>query len=265
MKKINCAIIQDLLPSYCDKISSNETTLLVEEHLRNCSNCKQTLEKLNKDLHIESVNNRQEEIDYLKGYRRNKKMSIIFAIALSLIVIDVLFLIFGYVLPIICWGIEYPVNINDINVEYMYTMKSDYNNSTSLAIFLYSDKYKQLNSYKQHTIFNSATGEYEVYFKIVGKNFFQKIDTPYISGCEEYIGLDKIGKIYIVDDAKRSKEIWNKNTKVFSSREEWAKWYIDSYVPEEAKYKFNINYDNLLYGACYATGMWRHLYKMNLN
>ena len=33
MKIVNCKVIQDLLPSYIDKISSQSTNMLIEEHL----------------------------------------------------------------------------------------------------------------------------------------------------------------------------------------------------------------------------------------
>lgn len=43
MKLIDCDIIQDLLPSYNDKISSKSTNDLVEEHLQKCENCRMVL------------------------------------------------------------------------------------------------------------------------------------------------------------------------------------------------------------------------------
>ena len=39
MKYLECYIIQDLLPSFSDKISSKATNKLVEEHLKQCENC----------------------------------------------------------------------------------------------------------------------------------------------------------------------------------------------------------------------------------
>ncbi len=60
MKSINCNVIQDLLPNYCDKISSKETNLLVEEHLVTCTNCREKLKSINKYLNIETICNQQE-------------------------------------------------------------------------------------------------------------------------------------------------------------------------------------------------------------
>lgn len=42
--KITCNVIEDLLPLYVEGLISNDTKLLVEEHLNVCSNCKKQLE-----------------------------------------------------------------------------------------------------------------------------------------------------------------------------------------------------------------------------
>lgn len=43
MEKINCDIIQDLIPSYLDGICSEATRRCVEEHTRTCEKCRQTI------------------------------------------------------------------------------------------------------------------------------------------------------------------------------------------------------------------------------
>lgn len=40
MEKLNCDIIQDLIPSYVDEICSDATRVCVEEHLKSCEGCK---------------------------------------------------------------------------------------------------------------------------------------------------------------------------------------------------------------------------------
>ena len=39
MEKINCNVIQDILPLYIDDVVSDDTKELVEEHLQNCEIC----------------------------------------------------------------------------------------------------------------------------------------------------------------------------------------------------------------------------------
>ena len=55
MKQINCDVIQDLLPSYSDKMSSNATNTLVEEHLKNCKKCNIALNNMNKEIDAEFI------------------------------------------------------------------------------------------------------------------------------------------------------------------------------------------------------------------
>ena len=44
--KINCGVIRDLLPLYADDACSEESRLLVDEHLRECPECTGVLERL---------------------------------------------------------------------------------------------------------------------------------------------------------------------------------------------------------------------------
>lgn len=60
MKKITCDIVKDLIPLYVDDVLSNDSKMLVEEHLKSCEKCSEyckvlsdgadlTLEKTEKD------------------------------------------------------------------------------------------------------------------------------------------------------------------------------------------------------------------------
>ena len=37
MTRISCEVARDLLPLYCDDVCSQESRILIEEHLKNCS------------------------------------------------------------------------------------------------------------------------------------------------------------------------------------------------------------------------------------
>lgn len=45
---MNCQIIMDLIPMYADKTASEETKLLVENHLKSCPTCKRFLSSCKK-------------------------------------------------------------------------------------------------------------------------------------------------------------------------------------------------------------------------
>lgn len=68
MNNISCNVIRDLLPSYMDKIASDDSVKLVEEHLAQCSECMDFKARMEKpDLHIpdEEIN-----LDYMKKIRK---------------------------------------------------------------------------------------------------------------------------------------------------------------------------------------------------
>ncbi len=79
----DCKIIQDLLPSYIDKLTNEETNHFIEEHIKVCEECKQTLENMQKELtnHTNKRDNR--EVKYIKKY--SHKMKILKCILLIII------------------------------------------------------------------------------------------------------------------------------------------------------------------------------------
>jgi len=43
---IKCEVIKDLLPLYVDGVASEESRALIEDHLKECEDCRQYLELL---------------------------------------------------------------------------------------------------------------------------------------------------------------------------------------------------------------------------
>lgn len=91
MSKINCDIIRDLLPGYSDKILSESSNKLVKEHLQRCDKCLKEFQEMNKEIPSEIITNQDEEINYLKKYKRNKVLSIIFAVIIAILIAIILF------------------------------------------------------------------------------------------------------------------------------------------------------------------------------
>lgn len=87
MNKKDCKIVQDLLPNYIDKLTNDETNEFVENHLKDCNECKRILENMSKDLNIEEKKKDKKIINFIKKY--NKKMKalkiiIVFIVAIYL-------------------------------------------------------------------------------------------------------------------------------------------------------------------------------------
>lgn len=69
MEKMKCDIVQDLIPSYVDEICSDATRECVEEHIKDCEECRQMVELCKN--HVTSGNKiEQRELDGLKKIKR---------------------------------------------------------------------------------------------------------------------------------------------------------------------------------------------------
>ena len=81
--KLPCAIVRDLLPSYVDKLTEEETTLAVKEHLEQCPQCFHQYKTM-----LEGEENRDsdvKEIDFLKTVRKKNRKKILLAIVISIV------------------------------------------------------------------------------------------------------------------------------------------------------------------------------------
>lgn len=224
MKYLECDIIQDLLPSFSDKISSKATNKLVEEHLKQCENCKTVLESMNKEIEVSYADNQDEKIDYLKGYKKKRKVLVICSIVLTILILLFIFAFNVLNKNIILDKLMY-VDVNKFNVDYMYIKENEGRNETTgetikyktLQVYLYSDEYKNMYLTGGYEL---ERGETEIYYNIAAKQLPKGVEFD-SSGLEtSFIIDDEIEKIFIKDTKNNLKEIWNKDMKV-QSEEEW--------------------------------------------
>lgn len=66
----NCDLIKDLLPLYADDVCSDESRKAVEEHIKECSECKSELEKLRKSVTVSP----QKDAAVLKRIKRRLRV-----------------------------------------------------------------------------------------------------------------------------------------------------------------------------------------------
>ena len=89
MSKFDCDITKDLLPLYIDSVCSEKSSECVEEHLKECNNCREELRKLRECPEIPTV-----EADVKKAVKnagkrikKGKKKAIIETTALIMIIV----------------------------------------------------------------------------------------------------------------------------------------------------------------------------------
>ncbi len=101
MKEIKCSVIQDLLPIYVDEVVSDDTKLLVNEHLLTCESCKNEYEQMKETLYV-PIENKATLFSQLNKRWNRKKWLLIFGSVLmtSLLGVALYSFIFYYAKPI---------------------------------------------------------------------------------------------------------------------------------------------------------------------
>ncbi len=66
--KLSCKVIEDMLPMYYDKVCSEESAALIDEHLKDCPHCSQILSDLGGDSPVP-----QQELDDMKPLQKIQK------------------------------------------------------------------------------------------------------------------------------------------------------------------------------------------------
>ena len=72
--KLTCGIVQDILPNYIEKLTSDETNLAIEEHLHSCKECKQVYEQMIADIN-KPVKIPVKELKFLRKIRKTRVLS----------------------------------------------------------------------------------------------------------------------------------------------------------------------------------------------
>ena len=82
---LTCGVVRDLLPSYVEGLTSQETNTAVERHLADCQDCA----RLRADLTGETADPAEEskEVDYLKKVKRRGRRRVVMAVAVTVLVL----------------------------------------------------------------------------------------------------------------------------------------------------------------------------------
>jgi len=113
MNKRECDIIKDLLPSYVDEICSEASKEWIEEHLKECEECRKTVSML-KNTEISAKKLEQESLEAgRKVIRKNLRRSV-FNLGLCLLTAFLMFLVFvldGVQVPNMALYIVFPIGL----------------------------------------------------------------------------------------------------------------------------------------------------------
>lgn len=116
---MKCTIIQDLLPLYCDGLTSSDSNEEIEKHLADCDNCREVYENMKtKEMNIDIP---ERDIEPLKTVKKRTRIKIIGAVLGTAAVLFGLFmLIFWGIIPITSDKVHYTVEAHESEVENKY-------------------------------------------------------------------------------------------------------------------------------------------------
>ena len=69
-----CKVVQDLLPNYIENLTNEETNKFIEEHLKNCEQCKKIYDNMKKDLNVDNKTKEKKKVKFLKKYRNKLRV-----------------------------------------------------------------------------------------------------------------------------------------------------------------------------------------------
>ncbi len=110
MNKLDCNIVQDLLPSFADSLVNEKTAVEIKEHLSDCENCAKLYNELIKGDDFEQKET-EKEINYLKKIKNKSKKIIVSIFAALIIMIIITIGLYSFI------GItDNAYSVNDISV-----------------------------------------------------------------------------------------------------------------------------------------------------
>ena len=118
---MKCNIVKDLLPLYCDKLTSADSNEEIEKHLGECADCNAVYEAMNKKE--DDINTPEKDVKPLKKIKKRTALKIIATILGTLVVLSAVFVfVFVGVIPISSDKLHYTVTAKEVR---SYCVKGD--------------------------------------------------------------------------------------------------------------------------------------------
>lgn len=208
MAKINCNVIQDILPLYIEETVSDDTKELVEEHLQNCEICRRVYHETKTDLENDmklSVQTKESsnEANDLKSFRKFLKKRKIKTILFSIIATVICFAaVFTYMNKHITY-----INYKDAGITVIEDTEDEVRFKTNIK-----------GNYRWRTSLDRETGVGTIYFE-------QSLWEKYVScifyswaHVHDILKKDEIKEVYVDKDGT--------TTTIWEAPEEEQKAYL---------------------------------------
>lgn len=175
MSKIPCEMIQDLLPSYIDELTSDVTNQEIETHMTECEQCKKVLEQM-KTPDMEDTEKEVKEIDFLKKTRKRHQKNIILCVAIVWAIAVMFFCARNY------FGVQY------LNTDYLaYNLDVS---GTELSVAVNTTSKQGI----QKIDISESEGVVEITVRCVPKSLFYKT-----TANANFVASEQIRQVWIGD------------------------------------------------------------------
>lgn len=175
MSKIPCEMIQDLLPSYIDELTSDVTNREVKMHLGECEQCKNVFEQM-KTPDMEATVKEEKEIDFLKKTKKRHQKHIILCAAIV------------WAIAVMVFCARYYFAGQYMNTDYLAYNLDVSDAELSVAVNTTSEQGIQKIDISE------AEGVVEISVRCVPKSFFYKT-----TANQKYVASEKIRQVWIGD------------------------------------------------------------------
>lgn len=185
-----CKVVVDLLPTYIEKLTSDETNKFIEEHLKSCKDCKKIYSDMASELEKENIEN-TEIIKKIKSYKRK-------TLTIKLAILIVMIVILFPVVKTICFKYYVVRNVLKKNI--------DYDLGDNYTIEEYDDS---IERYENHISTYYLEGKMK---KVYGDKVLE-----YYDGKDHYY-FDNDAKTYYVEKDVELNDNLNINIKIFKNK-----------------------------------------------
>lgn len=224
-----CKIVRDLLPTYIENLTSDETNIFIEEHLNSCKNCKQIYQDMRNDLDNQNIED-TEIINEIKEYK--KKINLIKTIFWIIVIGIILTIVISVSYKFYVIRKTYYRNTNYREFESFRV--EEYDESVEKDIPHYTTYYLKnvMKKYYGDEVIEYYDGENHYYFDNESKTYWMKkeilnlslnINISTMSGTENIVKNGKIRNFEILKFAINPNV--SVNTRTFRQKKYYQLYY----------------------------------------
>lgn len=125
---MNHSIFKDLIPSYIENLTSEETNDEIEKHMEQCEDCRQYLKDMQEDLLLERTHeqkNDEKNIDFFKKVRSKNRKKVFIIVGLLLLIFSAGYIFFDQMWIADEEDIQTTVKQQGTTVELSFNTKND--------------------------------------------------------------------------------------------------------------------------------------------